>query len=32
MRNVYNGAMAATFGDDSQAYLDPVARTVQPCS
>ena len=29
MRNMYNGAMTATFGDDSQAYLNPAARIVQ---
>ena len=32
MRNMHNGAMTATFGDGSQAYLDPVARPVQACS
>ena len=31
MRNMYNGAMAATFQDASQAYLDSTAHTVVPC-
>ena len=30
IRNMHNGAMTATFGDDSKAYLDPTARTVVP--
>ena len=30
IRNMHNGAMTATFGDESKAYLDPTARTVVP--
>ena len=30
IRNMHNGTMTTTFGDESKAYLDPTARTVVP--
>ena len=30
MCNMYNGAMTATFPDNSKAYINPVCRTVVP--